>query len=129
MESPPPASPASPTSVQTLRPHRRWPVRTMFLSWFGLGLVGRAPGTLGSAGSLPHAAIIVWVWGQNALLSAASGVFLNRWGLTGADLRGGPAEKGPQWVVIDRVAAPGAVLAVVPLDLGWYLAAFALFRL
>mgnify|MGYP003349188721 FL=1 len=100
----------------------------MFLSWFGLGLLGMAPGTLGSAGSLFPAAIIVWIWGQNALFSAATVAFLSGWALTARHLRDVPGEKDPQWIVIDEVAAQWAVLAVVPLTPGWYLAGFALFR-
>jgi len=101
----------------------------MFLSWFGLGLLGTAPGTLGSAGCLPLAAIIVWIWGQNALLSAATVVFVLGWVLTALHLRDVPEEKDPQWIVIDEVAAQWATAAVVPLSPLWYLAAFALFRL
>src|SRR3954467_8712731 len=126
MESQPPPSP--PRSTLEAPPYRRWPVRTMFLSWFGLGLVGPAPGTLGSAGALPLAVIIVWVWGQNALFTAASAVFLLGWFLTALQLRDVPDEKDPQWIVIDEVAAQWAVLAVAPLNPIWYLAGFALFR-
>ena len=101
----------------------------MFLSWFGLGLLGTAPGTLGSAGALFPAAIITWVWGQNQLLTAATVAFVVGWGLTAMHLRDMPGEKDPQWIVIDEVAAQWAVLAVVPLSPWWYLAGFALFRL
>src|SRR5689334_1657859 len=119
MESPP-APPLSSEIPPVLPPYRRWPVRTMFLSWFGLGLVGSAPGTLGSAGCIPLALIIVWTWGQNALFTAATLVFLLGWALTALHLRDVPGEKDPQWIVIDEVAAQWAVLAVVPLNFGWY---------
>src|SRR5690242_9156138 len=111
MESQPSPPPASDLASGP-PPYRRWPVRTMFLSWFGLGLVGPAPGTLGSAGCIPLAAIIVWIWGQNALFSAATVVFLLGWVLTALHLRDVAHDKDPQWIVIDEVAAQWAVLAV-----------------
>jgi phosphatidylglycerophosphatase A len=128
MESPlPDQDPPSAAEIPPAR--RRWPFGTILLSWFGLGLVGRAPGTLGSAGCIPLAAIIVWTWGQRALFDGAFLVFVIGWILTAMYLRNAPAEKDPQWIVIDEVAAQWAVLAAVPLSFGWYLAGFVLFRI
>lgn len=118
-----------PTDSAGVPVHHRWPVRTMFLSWFGLGLIGKAPGTLGSLGSIPLAAALVLLAGPWLLAAAALGVFIAGWRLTVLHLRDVPATKDPQWVVIDEVAAQWAVLAAVPFDVLWYAAAFGLFRL
>jgi phosphatidylglycerophosphatase A len=108
--------------------HRRWPVRTMFLSWFGLGLLGRAPGTLGSLGSIPLAAALVLSGGPWVLFAAAVAVFFLGWRLTALHLRDVTELKDPQWIVIDEVAAQWAVLAALPFSLPWYAAGFAAFR-
>lgn len=123
-----------PTDSAGVPVHRRWPVRTMFLSWFGLGLIGKAPGTLGSLGSIPLAAALVLLAGPWLLGAAAVAVFGAGWWLSAQHLRdtsdqGGPRTKDPQWIVIDEVAAQWAVLAAVPFHGLWYLAAFAAFRL
>lgn len=110
----------------------------MFLSWFGLGLLGRAPGTLGSLGSMPLAAALVLTGGPWILLAAAVLVFFLGWRLAvlhmrdmfdlrGVDVSGGDL-KDPQWIVIDEVAAQWAVLAALPFSLPWYAAGFVAFR-
>ena len=100
----------------------------MFLSWFGLGLLGRAPGTLGSLGALPLAAALSLLGGPWLLFAAAVAVFGLGWRLSVLHLRD-VAGEDPQWIVIDEVAAQWAVLAVLPLSLPWYAAGFAAFRL
>lgn len=101
----------------------------MFLSWFGLGLIGKAPGTLGSLGSIPLAAALVLLAGPWLLAAAAAAVFAAGWALSVQHLRDVPDTKDPQWIVIDEVAAQWAVLAAVPFNVLWYAAAFAAFRL
>lgn len=101
----------------------------MFLSWFGLGLIGKAPGTLGSLGSIPLAAALVLLAGPWLLWAAAAAVFAAGWWLSIQHLRDVPNTKDPQWIVIDEVAAQWAVLAAVPFNVLWYAAAFGLFRL
>ncbi len=101
----------------------------MFLSWFGLGLIGKAPGTLGSLGSIPLAAALVLLAGPWLLTAAAAGVFIAGWRLSTLQLRDVPDTKDPQWIVIDEVAAQWAVLAAVPFNVFWYAAGFAAFRL
>jgi phosphatidylglycerophosphatase A len=101
----------------------------MFLSWFGLGLLGRAPGSLGSLGSLPLAAALVLSAGPWLLLAAAVLVFFLGWRLTDLHLRDVKDAEDPQWIVIDEVAAQWAVLAALPFSLPWYAAGFAAFRL
>ncbi len=101
----------------------------MFLSWFGLGLIGKAPGTLGSLGCIPLAAALVLLAGPWLLAAAALAVFVTGWRLSVLHLRDVPDTKDPQWIVIDEVAAQWAVLAAVPFNVLWYAAAFAAFRL
>ena len=100
----------------------------MFLSWFGLGLLGRAPGTLGSLGALPMAAALTLAGGPWLLLGSAVVVFAVGWRLSVLHLRD-VAGEDPQWIVIDEVAAQWAVLAALPLSLPWYAAGFLAFRL
>src|SRR4051812_48134035 len=95
-------------------PHRRWPVRTMFLSWFGLGLLGRAPGTLGSLGVIPLSAGLVILGGPGTLAVFSLALFALGWALCAGQLRDTPALKDPQWIVIDEAAAQALVLAAVP---------------
>lgn len=106
-----------------------WPRGTMLLSWFGLGMINRAPGTLASLGCLPYAAIIVWLGGRYALMAAAVLAFvLGNFFVKLFEHRAGGLDD-PQWIVIDEVAAQWATLTVVPLDFVWYVLGFALFRL
>src|SRR5690242_7443538 len=65
-----------PTDSAGVPVHHRWPIRTMFLSWFGLGLIGKAPGTLGSLGSIPLAAALVLFAGPWLLAAAAVAAFI-----------------------------------------------------
>jgi phosphatidylglycerophosphatase A len=124
----PPPSEDRPLFVDSLPPGG-WPRGHMFLCWFGLGMINRAPGTLASLGCLPIAAVIVWIGGQFALAVAAALVFALGYGLTAAYVRRVPDDKDPQWIVIDEVAAQWATLVIVPLDPAWYALGFGLFRL
>ena len=103
--------------------------RVILLSWFGSGLTKRAPGTVGSAAALPVAALIAWTWSPAALVLASGLAFLLGWATARAHLKGENTDKDPQWIVIDEVAGQWLALAVVPLHLVWYLAAFAVFRI
>ena len=100
----------------------------MFLAGFGLGLRGRAPGTLGSLGALPLAGALVLFGGPWLLLACAVAVFGLGWRLSVLHLRDVGGED-PQWIVIDEVAAQWAVLAALPFSLPWYAAGFVAFRL
>jgi phosphatidylglycerophosphatase A len=124
---PPPETEARSFFIDTLPPGG-WPRGHMFLCWFGLGLINRAPGTIASAGCLPLAALIAWMGGQRALLGAAIAVFVLGCVLVEMYVRKGHDINDPQWIVIDEVAAQWGTLAVVPLDPVWYLLGFALFR-
>ncbi len=100
----------------------------MFLSGFGLGLLGRAPGTLGSLGSMPLAAALVLTGGPWSLFAAAVLVFFVGWRLAVLHMRDVPDLQDPQWIVIDEVAAQWAVLAALPFSLPWWAAGFVAFR-
>ena len=110
--------------------NHNWParIRVLFLSWFGCGLAGKAPGTLGSLGALPIAALLTWAWGSTSLIPAAVLVFLVGWVVTAAHLKDDDETKDPQWIVIDEVAGQWATLAAAPLHPVWYLIGFLLFR-
>jgi phosphatidylglycerophosphatase A len=95
---------------------------------FGLGLLPGMPGTWASLAALPCAwALRSWlgVWGPTAASAAA---FVAGWWASGRVTRESRASD-PGYVVIDEIAAQWLVLAALPLDWRFYLAAFLLFRL
>jgi phosphatidylglycerophosphatase A len=96
-------------------------------TWFGAGLLPRAPGTWGSLAALPFAWAIVSLGGIPALAAASLGVFLVGWWAASsyARLTGG---KDPQDIVIDEVAGQWLLLLAAPLDPLFYLMGFVLFR-
>ncbi|MHC8509556.1 MAG: phosphatidylglycerophosphatase A family protein [Rhodospirillales bacterium] len=100
-----------------------------FGSWFGSGLMARAPGTWGSLAALPFAWALHTAFGPLGLIAGAFILFFL--GIRAADAwtaRSG--EHDPQAIVVDEVVGQWLVLAVLPVpDLGLYLAGFALFRL
>ena len=97
-------------------------------TWFGAGLLPKAPGTWGSLAALPCAWVIV-SWGGVSALAAAT-VIVSLVGWWAADIyvrHTGIAD--PSEVVIDEVAGQWLTLLVVPPDPLLYVAGFALFRL
>jgi phosphatidylglycerophosphatase A len=104
-----------------------WHPISLLATWFGSGLLPKAPGTWGSLAALPFAIVIVAFGGTWGLLAAtvvatlvgvwAAGVYAARSG-----------RHDPQAVVIDEVA--GQWLALVPVadDLRLYAVAFLAFR-
>ncbi len=97
-------------------------------TFLGVGLVPFAPGTWGSLAALPVAWLIHASLGPLALAAAALLVVgLGSWS-AGATMRRTRSDD-PGAIVIDEVAGQWLVLAAVPLDLLWYAAGFALFRL
>jgi phosphatidylglycerophosphatase A len=96
-------------------------------TWFGAGLLPKAPGTWGSAAALPFAWGLMALGGPHLLLAAVCICFgLGWWAssfyvrLTGTD--------DPGEVVIDEVAGQWTALIAAPLDPLSYAIAFALFR-
>lgn len=97
-------------------------------TWFGSGLLPRAPGTWGSLAALPFAWVIVSLAGPIGLAAAAVAVFgLGCWAAGRYADASGSADPGA--VVIDEVAGQWLVLVAAPLSLPGYAAGFLLFRL
>lgn len=101
---------------------------SLLATWFGCGRLRPAPGTWGSLGALPPAALLMWLGGWPLLLAASLLAFaVGIWaGQRHAETLG---REDPGEVVIDEVAAQW--LALVPLAFDWrlWLIAFFLFRL
>lgn len=103
-------------------------------TYFGLGLSPKAPGTVGSLGTLPLAFAVAYFWGTAGILAAAIlSFFIGVWATH--EVISKQEEKDPSSVVIDEVA--GQLLAFTFVgDLlyhntnAWlvYLAGFVLFR-
>ena len=49
---------------------------TLIATWFGSGLLPKAPGTWGSLAALPPAALLIWAGGTWALLAGIVAVVL-----------------------------------------------------
>jgi len=100
---------------------------TLLATWFGSGLLPKAPGTWGSLAALPFAWAIQVTGGQLALLVAAGIAFLV--GIWASDrMARDIGIKDPGAVVIDEVAGQWLTLAFVPLSAWGYVAGFVLFR-
>lgn len=98
-------------------------------TWFGAGLLPKAPGTWGSLAALPFAWLIHAKLGQAWL--AAGAVLLFAVGVWAAErYRRHDDAQDPQAVVVDEVVGQWLVLAVLPgPELLSYAIGFALFRL
>lgn len=100
----------------------------LLATWFGSGLLPKAPGTWGSLAALPFAWLIQHYAGWPGLLAATALVFaVGVWAAGSYAGRG--ANPDPGEIVIDEVA--GQWLAVLPAagSLPLYVAGFLLFRL
>tara|TARA_R110000868_G_scaffold10313_1_gene50543 strand:+ start:14672 stop:15163 length:492 start_codon:yes stop_codon:yes gene_type:complete len=104
-----------------------WHPATIAATWGWSGLLPGAPGTWGSLFTLPFAWVIAAAWGPPALFAAAAAAFLVGLWASGRYLRNS-ASKDPGTIVIDETAGQFLALALVPVDLWWYLAGFVLFR-
>lgn len=99
----------------------------LLATWFGSGLLPKAPGTWGSLAALPFAWVIQSSGGQGALLVASAGIFFVGW-WSAEQYERETGIKDPGAVVIDEVAGLWLTLAFVPIS-GWsYIAGFVLFR-
>ena len=104
-------------------------------TYFGLGLSPKAPGTVGSFGTLPLAAAAAYFYGTAGILAVSlSAFFIGVWATH--QLIKNQEEKDPSMVVIDEVAGQSLTFALVGNHLigTWnlwylYLIGFALFRL
>ncbi len=99
----------------------------LFATWFGAGLLPRAPGTWGSLAALPFAWLITRYGGSAALLAATASVFLiGVWAAERAAKISGAADPGS--IVIDEVAGQWLTLVLIePSPIG-YAAGFVAFR-
>ena len=116
----PPVSPPIP-------PLPFWHPASLLATWFGSGLLPKAPGTWGSLAALPCAIVIAALAGPWGLLAAVLAVTVA--GLWAADVyatRSGADD--PPRVVIDEVAGQWLALVPVALDLRLYAVAFLAFR-
>jgi phosphatidylglycerophosphatase A len=100
----------------------------LLATWFGAGLLPKAPGTWGSLAALPFAWILVTLGGWQSLAMATLIVFLVGW-WAAARVVAKMTIDDPGFIVIDEVAGQWLVLLLAPPDLLHYLAGFALFRL
>ncbi len=102
----------------------------MILSWFGCGMSPKAPGTVGSLGSLPLGGILYWSFGPIGLAVCAAALFVAGWILANDHLRrDGGSMQDPQWIVVDEVVGQWIALAALPFHPASFVIAFAFFRL
>lgn len=100
----------------------------LLATWFGAGLMPKAPGTWGSLAALPFAWIIVSLGGSSALDVACLVVYVV--GVWAADKTiKVTGIHDPGLVVIDEVVGQWIVLIFTPLNPLLYLVGFGLFRL
>lgn len=97
-------------------------------TWFGAGLLPKAPGTWGSLAALPFAWVILRYGGMWWLLAAIILVFLVGWWASQIYV-GRSGEADPGAVVIDEVAGQWLTLLPAAPGVWWHWAlGFALFR-
>ncbi len=107
---------------------RRGTPAFLIATWFGTGLLPRAPGTWGSLIALPFAWALVWAGGPWLLLAAAAALFAL--GIWAADRHiAATGQSDPSAVVVDEVVGQWLTLAFAPLDLLAYGLGFLLFRI
>lgn len=100
----------------------------LLATWFGAGLLPKAPGTWGSLAALPFAWAFWSAGGRSLLVFATIVVFFAGWWAAERFIEAsGVADPGA--VVIDEVAGQWLVLTVAPPHFWTYLLGFVLFRL
>ncbi|MGE4561665.1 MAG: phosphatidylglycerophosphatase A [Rhodospirillales bacterium] len=105
-----------------------WHPVYLIATWFGVGRLPLAPGTWASLVTLPigwHSA--TWL-GPRWLFATVVIIFVVGWWAADVYAHRNDMED-PAEVVVDEVAGQLVVLAVVPIDLTYYAAAFVLFRI
>lgn len=106
-----------------------WHPAHLMATWFGAGLLPKAPGTWGSLAALPFAyALLLFFPSPFVLLIAATLLFIpGCW--ASAVYASSTGRPDPGDVVVDEVVGQWMVLAIAPFTpVGWILA-FLLFRL
>ena len=113
--------------MSAARPLPFWHPASLIATWFGSGLLPKAPGTWGSLAALPFAALISALGGPWSLLAASLLAFaLGLWAAERYAESLGSADPGA--VVIDEVAGMWLALVPLALDLPSYAIAFLFFR-
>ena len=103
-------------------------IAILLATWFGVGLLPKAPGTWGSISAIPCAYLLVFLNGQLALtIAILIGVVVGIWASNCAAKEFGKPDHSR--IVIDEVVGQWITLLFVPLDLSLYLVGFILFRL
>ena len=102
-------------------------VDAVLATWFGAGLLPRAPGTWGSLAALPFAWAIESAAGREGLALAAALVFAVGCVVAHRHERR-IGQRDPGSIVIDEVAGQWLTLAAAPASVWSYAAGFALFR-
>lgn len=102
-------------------------IATLLSTFFGIGFVRVAPGTVASVVALPVAWLISWKLGVTALCVASLATYaLGVWSCGQYAARTGVTD--PSECVIDEVAGQWFACAVAPLSLLGFAIAFVLFR-
>lgn len=99
----------------------------LIATWFGCGLLPKAPGTWGSAAALPLAWLIASWGGVPAMAAAVVAATLAGWWAADIYVRR-TGRDDPGEVVVDEVAGQWLVLLAVPPDPVLYGAGFVVFR-
>ena len=97
-------------------------------TWFGVGLLPRAPGTWGSLAALPVAWAIAYLGGLPALIAATLVVSLIGCWAAERYIRA-HGQEDPGDIVVDEVAGQWLTLLPAATDVGLFAAGFVLFRI
>jgi len=108
------------------RPSLRDPA-ALIATWFGAGLLPRAPGTWGSLAALPFAWAIAAYGGWIALAAASAALFAVGWWASARTVAA-TGVGDPGFIVVDEVVGQWLVLLPVPPEPLAYALGFALFR-
>ena len=104
-----------------------WHPASLLATWFGTGLLPRAPGTWGSLAALPLAWVVQFYFGPAGLAVGTFGLFAAGCWAAAVYIRKCGVEDPPA-IVIDEVAGQMLTLAFVPADVLLYAGGFLLFR-
>ena len=104
-----------------------WRPANAIATWFGVGLLPKAPGTWGSLAALPFAWLIAVYAGQLWLLAAAAVLFATGTAASQSYGRAKGVADSPE-IVVDEVVGQWLTLTVVPPDVLLYALGFVLFR-
>lgn len=96
-------------------------------TWFGSGLLPKAPGTWGSLAALPFAWVLQVYLGNSTLIAATVAIFII--GVWASDVTASRLDsQDPGQIVIDEVCGQWMVLCLVPPEPLYYFLGFILFR-